>query len=171
MALATAALVREVGGIDDDAAYRLFVVASDTALNALVTARLAIASAWLRTRAPNDYDNGDADTDALFTHAEALLTMHFLAETLKARKVYGTHFPYDSEDSDSYAKLIDVEWMHQVEELVGPFLAVTVGDEKPFAAPVFLTFGVLDRSQLQSASDELGDIIDEANATLTLTSQ
>lgn len=165
MALASAALVREVGGIDDGDAYNLFRLANDAALNTLVTARLAVASSWLKTRAPDEYASSDTDIQALFTHAEALLAMHFLCVSLKARKVYGTHFPYDSEGSDRYAELIDVEWMKQVEELVGPFLVVQAGDEKAFAAPVFLAGGVIDRSTLDGAGEttELQDIIDEAN--------
>src|SRR5438552_13430852 len=121
MPLTSVANVRKTGGIAEANAYLLFQMADDAELNTEVDRKLALAAAWLASRAPDFYTGSataEAGIDTLFSGAEEALAMHFLTMQLKARKVYGTHFPYDSEDSDRFGELIDVEWFAQMEGLI-----------------------------------------------------
>lgn len=164
--LTTVARVRELGGLDDAQAYNLFRLANDAALIARITSEITVASAWLQSRAPDDYDQGSAVNDILFAEAEAYLALQNLNETLKIRKVHGTHFPLQTEGSERFEELIDVEIPSHIQKFIDGFMVV---EEKgaAFAAPVLVTGEILDRRTLQSVSGELDDILNESNAPVT----
>ncbi len=165
MALTTAAHVRQTGGIAESNAYLLFAMDDDADLNAEVTRMLARASAWLKTRAPDFYTGAatsDTDVDALFEGAEEALTMHYLTMQLKAKKVYGTHFPYDQEGSERFEELIDVEWLAQMEGLIGAYLEVTGDAAHPFALPVCGATGTILPSELDPITTILGKELEYA---------
>ncbi|HEV8176115.1 MAG TPA: hypothetical protein VGP44_00360 [Gemmatimonadales bacterium] len=165
MALTTAANVRAVGGLDEASDHLLFRDPDDAALDARINALIPAAAAWLRTRAPVYYASTDVDIIALFTHAESLLTLILLVETLKARKVYGSHFPFDSETSDRYEALIDTEWPKQLEMLIDPYLTIET-EGTAFAMPQLVFTQPVSRPAVRSFSDLLQDVIDEATGFL-----
>jgi len=166
MALTTVAHVRQTGGIAEDNAYLLFQVDDDDALNTEVARMLTRASAWLTTRAPDVYTGSatsDTSVDALFEGAEEALTMHYLTMQLKAKKVYGTHFPYDQEGSERFEELIDVEWVTQMEGLVGAYLnALDTDLQHPFALPGLGSTGTILSSEIDLETTTLGNILDQA---------
>lgn len=165
MSLTTVANVRQTGGIAEADAFLMFRVADDTALNAEVARMLARASAWLAEQAPLHYTGSataSANVDLLFTGAEEALTMHFLTMQLKARRVYGTHFPYDSEGSERFQELIDVEWFAQMNGLVGRFFEVSSDAGHPFALPVMGTTSTIQPEEIDSVTTRLGDALDWA---------
>lgn len=155
------------GGIAEADAYLLFRLADDAALNTEVTRMLTRASAWLvgHLTDPADYTGAATaatNTDALFAGAEEALTMHFLTMQLKARKVYGTHFPYDSEGSERFEELIDVEWFKQVEGFVSGFLNTQVDPGKTFFLPAFGATGTILRSEKDAITTKLDDLLIDA---------
>lgn len=154
---ATSTLVRQLGGLNDSGAYNLFRVADDAALNTFIDAQIAVASAWLSLTAPTYYASTDASIDLVFKQAEAYITLQYLADALKARKVFGTHFPYDSEESSSYAQLIDVEWEARAETLLSRFVTLDTA-ANPIAFPYFGTSSVIDYTNVDSAEAELTEI-------------
>jgi hypothetical protein len=165
MPLTTPANVRQTGGISEANAFLLFQVDDDAALNAEVTRLLARASAWLKTRSPDFYTGTtttETDVDALFAGAEEALTMHYLTMQLKAKRVYGTHFPYDQEGSERFEELIDVEWLAQMEGLIGAYMEVEGDTAHPFALPTFGTTGTVLDTELDAVTVTLGQVLDRA---------
>jgi len=66
------------------------------------------------------------------------LALEAICDTIKARKIYGTHAPYMSEDSPAYEALIENEWGQRA--MVALDLWVTVERaSRAFAMPLFLT--------------------------------
>lgn len=165
--LTTVARVRELGGLNDAAqlnllAHNLFGLASSAALDARITTEIAVASAWLQTRAGTDYADGSIK-DTLFGEAEAYLALQNLYETLKMRKITGTEFPLIGEGSERYEALIDVEMPGHIQKFIDAYMIVEEPG-KPFAAPAFALTSVLaprTDSTLQTAAQELDDILDE----------
>lgn len=163
MALTTVARVRELMGVDDDDAFFLFrlenEVDPEAALEARIQRDIDVMSAWLRLRAPDDYDSGDPDTDTMFAEAEAWLTIRQLSETLKQRKIHGTHSPYDMEDSDRWQQLIDVELPAHIQQFIDGFLVVDPAGDATTQGPAFAFSGPVDRSQVQTVDSDYDDII------------
>lgn len=160
--LTTVQRVRELGGLNEDDAHETFRLADSGALDDRIEVEIAVASAWLQSRGGADYDSGDAVKDVLFAEAEAYLALQQLYETLKMRKVAGTHWPLESEDSDRYEDLIDVEIPAHIQKFLEPYLVVTAPD-KPFAAPVMVVSGPVNRQQVKPVTEQYADLIDEAN--------
>ncbi len=166
MPLTTVANVRLTGGINDADAYLMWRLADDDALNDEVERKLALASAWLSQRAENAVYTGSAtaDTalDTLFGAAEEALVMHYLTMPLKSRKVMGTHFPYDSEGSERFAELIDVEWLAQMEGLAGAYLDSQDTPGKDFALPAFGATSTILNSDLDAVTVTLDNLLQRA---------
>lgn len=163
--LTTDARVRELGGLNEATAYRYFWLADDPALTVRINREILIASAWLQSRAPDDYASGDAVDDVLFAEAEAYLALQSLYETLKMRKVLGTHYPVEAEGSERFEELIDVEMPEHIRKFIDGFLVIETAST-PFAAPVLVTSGPVDRTLTQSVQGELDDLLNEANAAV-----
>jgi hypothetical protein len=151
-------------------AYLLFRLTDDSELADLIDDTILDAAAWMDDRAPTAYaeavDDPTSSRGRLFKRAEAYLTLNFLVEALKARKVYGTHAPYDEEDSSSFATLIDTEWVQKVNDLIGPYLETETGGPgaNAFALPVFGATEAIDATDLQTTEEELGDIISDSES-------
>lgn len=165
MPLTTATQVMEAGGLNDVDAHRLFRLDSEAELRTYIESKMPLATAWLRSRAATYYASTDPDVIALFTYAEALLTLHWCLLPLKARKVMGTHWPLEMEGSERFQELIDNEIISQVEELLSPYLVVVVTG-KNFALPTFRSGNALVPSDYDPADVELRQILDQANSTI-----
>ena len=173
MALASVEEVRRRGGLNHEEDFRLFRVADEAELDDLVAEDLALAEAYLTDRVSSTYYTGSATTsaskDLLFKRAECLLAMHFLTLPLKVRKVEGTHFAFDSEDSSRYEELIDNEFLKAAELLIEPYLDITDSDDAPFGYPVMLATTPLDRTTVPVVDSVLQDVLDEANGAIGVT--
>lgn len=165
MAWATKEKVKEIGGLNYANDYLNFQFSSVAELNTAIDNAIAVASAWLQIRlTPADiYETTDADIQVVLAQGEAYLALHFLVPAIKARKVYGTHFAWDSETSERYAELIDVEWLALAQELLADWLIVAVGD-RVFARPKMRVGTVIDRTTLQSAEEEWAEILDHTRS-------
>jgi hypothetical protein len=169
--LTTVARVRELGGLNDAAAinvsaHHLFGLADVAALDTRITTEILIASAWLQSRAGADYDSGDTVKDTLFGEAEAYLALQNLYETLKMRRVTGTHHPLMQEASERFEALIDVEMPEHIKKFVDAYLVIEEQGQAEFAAPAFALTSVIQRTgtgaTVQTAGQELDDILDES---------
>jgi hypothetical protein len=153
------------GGLDDCDAHLLFRLETETQLRERITALIPRATAWLRSRNAAAYNSVDPDVSRSFRTAECYLTLRYLFEPLKARKVVGTHWPLDQEGSERFEALIDTEWQNRAEEEISPYITVTDA-ERPICLPG-LSVGapVLSTdSGVQSAEEELQDILDDSRA-------
>ncbi len=161
--LTTEARVRELGGLDDSQAFNLFRLANDAALSARITTEISIASAWLQSRGGSDYASGDVVKDTLFAEAEAYLSLQNLYETLKMRKVVGSHFPLFGEEAKSFEELIDVEMPSHIQKFIDAYVAVPEKDEI-WAAPAMALSTPIDRQGAQQVSQvtQMDTMIDEA---------
>jgi hypothetical protein len=155
-------LVEQTGGLDSADSYTLFWYADKPALDAVVLQYIGFAASWLKLRAGAAVYAAaalDADQANLFTLGETYIALHFLFSILQSRRVQGTHFPLQEEDSSRFEALIDVEWMKLANDLLEPYL--TVEEEgKPFAMPVFLLGPVLDDSSTNTSLDSQEAIVE-----------
>ena len=161
MALGTVALVRRLGGLDDDEAHLLFLLGSEAELNALISDQLDYSAEWIETRAPAAYAAAVLGTyQRQFAMGEVYFTLIDLFQPLQARKVVGSHWPLDSEESVNYAALI-AEWKERFEEFTSQFF-VTDTAERPVQMPYFGIGGVLDYTDVDSVEAELTEIADQS---------
>jgi len=132
-------LIEQAGGIDEPQAYVLFRYADKPTLDAMVLQYAGFAASWLKTRAgASVYASAalDSDVSNLFALGETYVACHFIFPILQSRKVTGSYYPLQEEDSARFEELIGVQWMKLAEDLLEPYL--TVEEEgKPFALPVF----------------------------------
>ncbi|HEY9014956.1 MAG TPA: hypothetical protein VIM84_07830 [Gemmatimonadales bacterium] len=171
MALTTVAAIRATAGIDADFDFNLFRLPDEAALDGIVQTALTQASAWIRLRASSTYYTGsattNADADDTFRLAEELMAAHFLFLRLKARRVFGTHFPYLQEGSERFAELIDEEIPKQVETLIGQYVTVET-DQTAYALASMIVTTPTDPSQVQSVDEVLEDLRRESLGLLPL---
>jgi hypothetical protein len=160
MPLATNALVRQLGGLNDDEAHLLFGLDTEPELEALITEQLAVASAWLGLTS-SYYTSLDANIIAVHRQAETYITLQYLGDMLKARKVYGSHWPLDSEDSAAYSNMIDIEWEARAETLLSRFTTLDTA-ARPIAFPTFSVGPIVDYTNVDSAEQELVEIADQS---------
>ena len=160
MSLADVDDVKLVGGLNEAQDYLLFRVADAAAMDALLQDNLDLAEAYLGSRVAASVYTGsatlDTNRDKLFQRAECLLALHFALLHLKSRKVFGTHAPYDSEDSARYEELIDQEYLKQVELLIEPWVTVETV-ETAFALPQLLVTPAIDPADVQSVEEVISD--------------
>lgn len=165
MAQATVALVKELGGLNADEDYLLWRYSTPDELDAAIVRGLAVASAWIRRREPGLYTTSDADTLSLLAVGEAWLCLYLIVEALKSRKVFGTHWAVDQEDSSRFQQLIDVEYLQQAQFALGLDLTV-IETPAAFARPTFTLGPSLDRltdSTIAPADEVLQRVVDETN--------
>lgn len=164
MAWATKEKVKEVGGLNYANDYLNFQFASVSELNTAIDNAIAVASAWLQIRIQDGvYETEEETIQTVLAQGEAYLALHFLVPAIKARKVYGTHFAWESEASDRYAELIDVEWLALAQELLADWLIVPVGTAT-FARPVLRVGTVIDPADLQTVEEEWAEILDRTRS-------
>ena len=158
-----------MGGIAGATDYELFDLPDEAALDALVSDEIDVVSAYLASKAGTNYtQTADTGLQTRFRRGEAYRTLCELFEPLKAKKILGTHAPYDSEESASYQRLIDEEWGPRAETYIGEFIADDTGG--PYSAGVFITSSPFDRiTDVDCVTDRNQEILDAATCSSSLT--
>lgn len=158
-ALTNATAVIEAGQLR----WELFEGLTDKAgLVALVSRQLLIADAFVYRRVgASTYSDTDERIQTMLAAAECYLTLAYLTAMAKARKVYGTHYSFDSEDSQSYDNPLETEWRQLAIELLDEF-AVIDEPGSAVALPVFLVSTDVDETLTQSTPDDIDTWLDEA---------
>lgn len=162
MGLTSVGEVRRLGGLDDSEAFHLFRLSDEAALEAMIEDEITLAAAYLTSKAGTDYtQTSDTDKQAVFRRAEAYWVLMQLTEPLKARKVMGSQWALDSEDSLSYERLIDTEWQTKFEMLVGIYVPDDT-PSSPFSLGAFAVTTPIDRvNDVDCITDQNQRILDE----------
>lgn len=134
---ASVGLVKQLGGLNESSDYLLFRYASPDELDAAITRQVAVVSAGLTEDIPAIYGAPTAGQTLLLAEGEAYLALSLLCMSLKSRRVFGTHWPLDQEDSSRFQELIDNEFQERAQSLLGRWLTV-IEEKNAFAKPVFL---------------------------------
>lgn len=121
MALTTAQHVLRLGGLDETSGHELFRDDTEAELLLRVAAEIPIAEAYISVVAPAAYASVAVNTVALLGRCCEYLVLQQLCEPLKARKVYGSHWPLDSEDSSRFEALLDTEWAARADKILNLF--------------------------------------------------
>jgi hypothetical protein len=79
------------------------------------------------------------------------LALEAITDTLKAEKIYGTHFAYMSEDSPAYEALIANEWGVKAMQSLDIWVTVETAASH-FAMPLFLTSVPLIENEWQNTA-------------------
>lgn len=163
MALTTVEEVLKVGGLDEALDYNLFRLNSEAELRERVLAEMAVAAAYVELKVPTFYVSTDVGIQTLLARAEAYITLQQLAEPLKSRKIYGSHYPIDTEESPRFQALIDTEWEAQAMRFLNLFGA----DEsrQPIMLPGLVVGGELSTSA-QTPETRQGLLLDEVRGLL-----
>ena len=160
MALATPDRVIEMGALD----YTLFNLTSKRELVDLVQRWIDVNDLHIQTKAGSNYTSSDALVIANLTMGEVFLTLADLIGQLAARKVYGTHYPIDSEDSSSYLGDPGLEsfYRQRAEEFLSDYFVL---DEPGTSVvlPVFMVSTDVDPRTEQTSVDDLTEWLDEAS--------
>lgn len=172
MAFATEAKVREIGGLNDQSQtgdWHLFRFVSNSELSTAIANAIAVAGAWIQTHLldPTIYSTSDPNLSLLLAQGESYLALHFLVPAVKARRVMGSHYAVESEASDRYEELIDVEWLQLAQELLQGLLILEITTEQHFFARPTLRVGpVLDPLQIgvETVEQELEETLDRARS-------
>lgn len=135
MALCTPAEVEAMGALTPS----LFNLPDQTSLDTLVQTAIDRADAWMQGHMGANYNLTQFTWQpTLQKEGQIYLALEKLCDLLKAQKIYGTHFPYMSEDSPAYEALIDNEW--GVRGMAALDLWVTIESAtRHFALPLLLT--------------------------------
>lgn len=159
MPLTTASQVIEAGSLR----WELFEGLTNAAgLRTLVDRWITVADAFVYRRVgAATYGDSDARIQSVLGAATSFLTLAYLGTQAKARKVYGTHYSFDSEDSQSYDNPLETEWRQLAIELLDEFATIDTATTS-FAAPVLLTSDPVDLTLADTADQELLDMLDQA---------
>lgn len=152
--------VRRLGGLNEAGDYNLFRVGNDAELDRFIMETAEDVSSWLRARSLANYVSTDTDTRRQMRRGEAYLVLQALCEPLKARKVFGTHWAIDSEESARYEELIDTEWS----KLADQWLSGLLISEDRFSAPVFAITNPVDPSRIPTVDQRNRDVLIDTNA-------
>lgn len=130
----TTAEVKALGSLTPS----LFLVADSASLDTIVQASIDYADARFASLAGDNYGlTTPTWAPVLQRRGVMYLALAALGDTLKAQKIYGTHAPYQSEDSPAYEALIDNEWLARAKEALERWVTLD-GPGTGFAKPVFL---------------------------------
>ena len=118
-------------------------VDAETDLEAIVTTAIDDADAWMQAYMGDNYGLTGPGEARVQAKAQQYLAASYLMDTLAFKKVVGTHFPYVSEESSEYERLI-VEFEEKARGLLAKWVTIEVsgsgsGGGAAFAAPVFVT--------------------------------
>lgn len=122
-------------GIGGESELNLFLEPFRSAVSGYLTANLADGIAA----------STDAGVLARLDLGAAYLALELVTASLKARKVYGTHSPYDSEESQSYDEPLNKEWKELALLMIGEWIPLE--DPTPasaFARPVLVATTPVD---------------------------
>lgn len=134
-------LIEEVGALTPS----LFNLPDQPSLDALVTRMRDRADAWMQAHLGAFYGiTTPTYAPVLQEEGELYLTLEKIADVLKAEKTYGTHYPYMSEDSPAYERLITTDWGERALVALDTWITVELsttagGAGRGFAKPRFLT--------------------------------
>jgi hypothetical protein len=160
MALSTTENILRLWGLTDQEAYQIGRYSGQSELNAEMARVRTIAQAYLKTRAPNYYTGAataNTDLDALFAEAEATLAAYYWGSTPWARKVLGTHWAVDQEDSDSLERFLQ-GLIDRAQTLISPYVSVDE-EESPFAMPAIAPIGPIGTDELDSVTYDLDQLL------------
>lgn len=155
--------VLTLGGLDDADAYLLFRLDSEAQLRERVTAEMAISEAYIAVKVPTYYVSADASTQTLLGRAACYLTLQQLVESLKSRKIEGTQWALDQEDSSRFQALVDVEYEAQAMKLLNLFGADESG--QPIMLPGLVVGNELATSA-QTPETRQGLLLDDIRGLL-----
>lgn len=162
MAWATTALIKELGGLDASSDYTVFWDADGTALDTRITSVIAIASARVAQRVGTTvYTTTDPSVQTILAWGESYVALYHLYAPLRARKVLGTHYPLQQEDSERFDALLNTDWLELANSLLEPYETEEI-DDKPFAMPAFVLGTYTTQQPDDPGGADAEDIIVEA---------
>jgi hypothetical protein len=139
MALPVApALVEEVGALTPS----LFNLPDQNSLDGLVRRFVERSDAWMQAHMGGAYGlSSPSWAPVLQEEGQIYLTLEKLADVLRAEKTYGTHFPYMSEETGAYERLITTDWGAEALKALDTWVTVEIigagAESKGFARPRF----------------------------------
>lgn len=159
MPLTNAGVVKEAGQLE----HTLFPgLASEGELTALIDRQLAIADAFIYRRVGESvYNDTTPQIVTMLAAAECYLALSYITAMLKARKVYGSHAPIDTEDSSSFHDVLEPEWRQMAIELLDEFAVIDEAGH-PFALPSFLVSTDVDETLTQQTPEDIREQLDRA---------
>jgi len=156
--LATADYVIEMGALTPELFDQDW---SGGDLVAHVNKWIKVSDLHIQQKAPTYYSSTDDLVIANLTMGEVFLALADLIGQLGARKVYGTHAPIDSEDSESYFGNLEEFYRSRAMEFLSDYFAI---DEPgtAFAAPTLLIGDPVTESEVGTVDEILRTWLDEA---------
>lgn len=128
----------------------LFQLADQASLDTFVQAAIDASDDWMQGHLGASYGLAQFDWQVgLQRRGQMYLALEKLTDTVKARKIYGTHAPYMSEDSPAYEALIDNEWGIRAMEMLDLWVTVE-SPTRHFAMPLLLTSSPLIENEIQN---------------------
>lgn len=164
--LTTVQEILKIGGLDEPSDYTLLRLSSEAELVARAAEEGAVAAAFISKILPTVYPPTAANDILLLSRAEAFLALAQLVEPAKARKVYGSHYPIDSEDSPRYEALIDTEWSLQADKILNLYGADQTGG-RAICLPGLVAGGEL-ATGLLTPDERQQRLLDEVHGFLSL---
>ncbi len=135
MPLCTHSQVESVGALTP----QLLLLADQTALDAFVDFAISGSDAWMADHMGSNYNLTQfAWQVTQQQNGQIYLTLERITDTLKARKTYGTHFPYMEEETGSFERLILIDWGQRAMECLDRWVTVEQIN-RSFALPLFQT--------------------------------
>lgn len=164
MALTTTANVETLGAFIP----QLFDT-DQAGMDVLVQAAINDSDAWMQVYLGANYGGTTTFETAVQTRAQTYMALSLLTPLLKAKKVYGTHFPIDSEDSDAFERLMEQDWEGLARSYLAKWISIeptgtTGGAQQNFALPFFGTTESPDATTSDDEDFRMQEIADEARS-------
>ncbi len=133
MPLCTHDQVESVGALT----FTLLQLVDQPTLDTFVDFAIAGADAWMQDKMGGNYNLTQFSWQVTQQqNGQIFLSLERISDTLKARKTYGTHSPYMSEDSPGFENLIMVNWGQRAMECLDRWVTVEQINRN-FAMPIF----------------------------------
>lgn len=117
----------------------LFNLTLQADLDAIVQSAIDFADSWMAGHLGANYGLSQFTWQVeLQRRGQMYLSLEALTDMVKAQKVYGTHFPYMSEESASYEAMEANEWGLRAMQSLDLWVTLESAG-KGFALPLFLT--------------------------------
>lgn len=160
----TPAEVESIGALTP----QLLQVADQTSLDTFVQAAIDFADAWMQAHLGTaNYGLTQFTWQVeLQRRGQMYLALEAITDTLKARKIYGTHSPYMSEESPAYEALIDNEWGIRGIQCLDLWVTLESAT-RHFALPIFATSAPINETDapgtgLDPLELQYADLLDRA---------
>jgi hypothetical protein len=132
-------------------------------MDAIVLDAITDADNWMQVYLGANYGGLTAPETAVQARGQALLSMSYVEPILRAKKVRGTHFPIDSEESTAYEDLLEKDWEGLARSLLAKWISLEpTGGTQNFALPYFQATDSPDPLVTDGESIRIRDIDDEA---------